>query len=116
VSYNLLAVLILLGWIFVGVYTLDFLSGRLGENTKGRRWLNLAALFFGPVVLPIARLSLTGEREKDTAVQPSGSVSVSAVPASAASSIPPPIRQIPFLNIPFISHPCFCYANDGIFG
>ena len=49
--YNLFAVLILLGWIFSGVYALDFISGKIGENARGRKWLNLAAVFFGPFVL-----------------------------------------------------------------
>ena len=49
--YNLLLILILLAWIFAGVYTLDFIEARSGENEKGRRWLNLAALFLGPAAL-----------------------------------------------------------------
>ena len=49
--YNLFAVLILLGWIFSGVYALDSISGKIGENARGRKWLNLAAVFFGPFVL-----------------------------------------------------------------
>lgn len=48
---NLILILILLAWIFTGVYALDFIEAHSGENEKGRKWLNLAALFFGPGVL-----------------------------------------------------------------
>ena len=94
-SYNLLAVLILLGWIFTGVYTLDFLSGQVGENTKGRKWLNLAALLFGPVTLPVARLMLAVRREDDAGPPPASS----ATPLSRSSvapvpEAPPPPRRI----------------------
>ena len=51
VCYNLILILILLASIFAGVYTLDFIEARSGENEKGRPWLNLAALFFGPAAL-----------------------------------------------------------------
>lgn len=84
-SYNLLAVLILLGWIFTGVYTLDFLSGEIGENTKGRKWLNLAALLFGPLVLPVARL-----RRKEEGAGPAP-VPPAATPLSGAAHAPVPI-------------------------
>lgn len=85
---NLLAVLILLGWIFTGVYTLDFLSGEIGENTKGRKWLNLAALLFGPLVLPVARLTL-GARRKEEAAGPAAVPH--ATPLSGAAHAPVPV-------------------------
>lgn len=93
-SYNLLAILILLGWIFTGVYTLDFLSGEIGENKKGRKWLNLAALLFGPVVLPVARLTLATRREdeaKPSAAPPSPSAAPVPIPVADA---PPPQRRV----------------------
>ncbi|MBS1368556.1 MAG: Flp pilus assembly complex ATPase component TadA [Lentisphaeria bacterium] len=68
--YNLFLILILLGWIFTGVYTLDFIEERSGENEKGRRWLNLAALFFGPVALLCFWLSQQFARRGDGDVSP----------------------------------------------
>ncbi len=63
--YNPLGILILLGWIFAGVYTLDFLAARLGENVKERRLLNLAALLFGPLVLPYVWFTTRNQPEKN---------------------------------------------------
>ena len=70
--YNLILILILLAWIFSGVYTLDFIEARSGENDKGRQWLNLAALFLGPVALVyfwISQQLANREVEEATAAQ-----------------------------------------------
>lgn len=94
-AYNLLAVLILLGWIFTGVYTLDYLSGEIGENTKGRKWLNLAALLFGPVVLPVARMMLAIQLRQEAGASPViTSTPLSGASAASAPEAAPPPRRV----------------------
>lgn len=63
-SYNPLAMLILSGWIFTGVYALELLNRRLGERANGRKWLNLAALLLGPPMLLYLLLFAGNRREK----------------------------------------------------
>lgn len=88
--YNLLAILILLGWVFTGVYTLDRIGERVGENAKGRRWLNLAALLLGPVVLVL--FQFTGVFTTDEAAE---SPRPGNVPTPVSPAAPVPVVEAP---------------------
>ena len=55
--YNPITLCILAAWIYSGVCALGFLKKRAEKFGDRLPWYNLAALFFGPVVLLIVYLS-----------------------------------------------------------
>ncbi|MDR0932500.1 MAG: Flp pilus assembly complex ATPase component TadA [Victivallales bacterium] len=51
IYYNWISILILAVWVFTGVCTLDFIAAHSRKEDAKTKWLNLAALLFGPVTL-----------------------------------------------------------------
>ena len=52
-SYNPIQLLIPAVWLYFGLFTLKYVDQHVAEKRAWRPWLNLAALFLGPVVLAL---------------------------------------------------------------
>ena len=94
VNYNLILILILLAWIFAGVYTLDFIEAHTGENEKKRPWLNLAALFLGPGTLLYFWLWLQFANREVAEVTPAQLFSARSGSKKRKKDEPPPFELL----------------------